>query len=407
MRTLNSALLAAQKQASSSPYVQVQVKDRIGNIARLNWERLYSGVESDCSHATTLPGDGSLLRARVDPAASQLLIQRVVDPGPGSAFSVWSAFAAVSSSAGIALASDGASVLLLYVAADNVTIKLAESSNNGASFGSPITVATASGPVGRLAADLKSNGTALLLYSVGATVYRVKRASGVWGSPAAWTNTLAGVTGLACCYDIDFNVAVSGTDSSGAAGVWTAIYGDGFNKPLDTWSNLAELARADAGSNVSFHAPFLDRADVPRLFFVEKFAGNQQYSRPLWTHISPINDFAANTWREPVPFDLSSDYGTAITHSSSYAWLSTPAGVWRAPLVSVSLDVSADVMDLVEEVAPFDGRLQVVLRNDDGRYNDLASTANSVVKRGSQIDISPGYTTSQGPRVSAGSLFWI
>jgi hypothetical protein len=64
-------------------------------------------------------------------------------------------------------------------------------------------------------------------------------------------------------------------------------------------------------------------------------------------------------------------------------------------------------MDLVEEVAPFDGRLQVVLRNDDGRYNDLASTANSVVKRGSQIDISPGYTTSQGPRVSAGSLFWI
>lgn len=407
MRTLNSALLAAQKRASASPYMQVQVKDRIGNVVRLDWERLYSGGESDYFHATTVPGDGSLVRARVDPATSQLLIQRVVDPGPGKDFSVWSSFTTVSSSAGIALAGDGASVLLFYVAADNVTIKLAESSNNGASFGSPITVATASGPIGPLAGDLEGNGTALLLYSAGATVYRVKRVSGVWGSPAAWTNSLATVTGLACCYAIDFNVVVTGTDSSDAAGVWTTIYGDGFNQPLDTWSNLAELAHADAGSNVTFRAPFLDRADVPRLFFVEKFTGSQPYSRPLWTHISPISDFASNTWREPVPFDMSSEYGAAISHSSSHVWLSTPAGVWRAPFVGASLDVSADVLELVEEIAPFDGRLRVVLRNDDGRYNDLGSAANAVVRRGAQINVSPGYLTSQGLRVSTSPLFWI
>ena len=264
------------------------MRDRIGDVARLDWERLYSGGETDYFHAATMPGDGSLVRARVDPATSQLLVQRVVDPGPGKDFAVWSSFATVSSNAGIALASDGANVLLFYVDTDNVTIKLAESSDYGQSFGSAVTVATASGAVGRLAADLKSDGTALLLYSVGATVYRVKRASGVWGSPAAWTNSLAGVTGLACCYAIDFNVVVTGTDSSGAAKVWTTIYGDGFNHPLDTWSPLTELARADAGSNMTFRAPFLDRADVPRLFFVEKYTGSQAYSRPLWTHVCPI-----------------------------------------------------------------------------------------------------------------------
>ena len=45
MRTLLSALLAAQKKASGVPYVKVEVVDSIGGVKRLDWQRLYSGGE--------------------------------------------------------------------------------------------------------------------------------------------------------------------------------------------------------------------------------------------------------------------------------------------------------------------------------------------------------------------------
>jgi hypothetical protein len=407
MRTLNSALLAAQKKSSAVPYVEARARERIGGVARLTWERLYEGSETDCFHAATMPGDGSLVRGRIDPEMSQVLVQRVAAPGPGSDFGSWSAVASVSLNAGMALASSGATVLLVYVGADGVTIRARESSDHGQSFGSPTTVATASGAVGSVAAGLKSDGTALVIYSAGATVYRVKRGGGAWGSPAAWSNSVAGVTGLACCYAIDFNVVVTGSDAAGAAKTWSAIYGDGFNQPLDVWSPLMELSRGDAGSNVTFRAPFVDRADVFRLSFVEKYTGSQAYARPLWSHISRFGDFSTNTWREPVPFDLECDYGIALAHGGSYAWLSTPSGVWRAYLGGTPLDLSDDVLEMRLDLAPFDGRVRLMLRNDDGRYSYLTESEASLLRPCSQVDLSLGYVTEQGALVSSGPRFWI
>ena len=75
MRTLLSALLAAQKKASGVPYVKVEVADSIGGVKRLEWQRLYSGSEPDSYHAATMPTDGSLNRCRVD--AGSLYRQRV------------------------------------------------------------------------------------------------------------------------------------------------------------------------------------------------------------------------------------------------------------------------------------------------------------------------------------------
>ena len=407
MRNLSSDLLAAQKESSAVPYVQVQIRERIGDVPRLTWERLYSGSVTDYFHAATMPSDGSLVRARVDPATGQLLIQRVASPGPSSSFDSWSSLGSVSTNAGIALAGKGASVLLFYVNTNGVTIGLRESSDYGQSFGGPTSVATASGAVGCLAADVKSDGTALVIYSVGAMVYRVKRSSGVWGSPVAWTNGVAGVTGLACRYSVDFNIVVAGNDGAGAAKVWTAIYGDGFNQPPDVWSPLMELSRADSGSNVTFRAPFIDRPGLFRLSFVEKYTGSQAYARPLWTHVSLLGDFSANSWREPIPFDLTSEYGIAITHGPGYAWLSTPAGVWRAPTSSQVLDVSEDLVELREEIGPFDGRVRIALRNDDGRYSDLTDGESSLIGQSSQVDLSLGYVTAQGPQVSPGPRYWI
>jgi len=185
MRTLPSALLAAQKSASAIPYLKVQITDQIGGIRRLNWQRLYSGSEADSYHAATMPGDGSLIRCRVD--SGSLYRQRVTSPGPGSNFSNWT-FVEAAANAGVALASRAAQVLLFYVGTNGKTIYVRESSDYGATFGSATAITTTASAVGWLAADLKADNTVLLIYSVGGTVYAVKRSGGSWGSPAACDN---------------------------------------------------------------------------------------------------------------------------------------------------------------------------------------------------------------------------
>jgi hypothetical protein len=402
---LSSALLAAQRSASTVPYVQVLVSEYIANLARLRWERLYTGSEPESHHAATVPSDGSLLRARS--TGGQLYYQRVANPGPGSNFSSWTSLASVSATAGLALTSRGSSVLLFSVHTNNVTIHLRESADSGATFGSPVTVATASGAVIWMAAALKSDGTALLVYSVGATVYRVKRVNGVWGSPAAWSNSLASVSGLACSQYFDFDIAVAGSQSSGVAGLWTVIYGDGRSQALDTWSPLMELTLASAGSNVQFRAPSLTVMGRYRLFFVEKYTGSQAYSRAQWSHLAPVQEFVSNTWREPVVMDVGGDFGLAAAAGSAYGWLSTPSGVWRASLSAPVLELDEDLLEAHAETRPREGRLRVVLRNDDGRYNDLSGGAYAAIQRGSQVDFSPGYVTASGPVVSPGAGYWI
>ena len=407
MRSLSATLLAAQKSPARFPYVRVEVKERVGGVVRLNWTRLYSGSEPDFYHAATMPGDGSLLRARVDSSDYQLYYQRVANPGPGSDFSAWSGFGSVSSLSGIALASSGATVLIFYVGPAFKTIYCRESTDYGQSFGSPAVVASAASVVGWLAAALNGQGVVALFYSVDGTVYVVKRSGGTWGSPIAWSNSLASVSGLGVVYQGDWNLAVTGQDGSGNRGLWTCIYGDGYSQPAGNWSALKEVIGAGSGSAVEFRCPSLDLPDVFRLFLVEKYTGTQSYSRPLWAHFPPGANFNNNLWREPVPFDLSSSYGLAQAHSSSHAWLSMPSGVWRSPISQATLDISADLIELSLSEEPFGGKAGLEFRNDDGRYGGIGCGSYAVIRKGSEIAISPGYRTSAGVEVSSGPAYWI
>ncbi len=401
MRSLSPELLAAQRSPSAVPYLQVTVRDRIGGIRRLAFQRLYTGSEPDGYHAATMPSDSSLLRARVD--AGRLYYQRVTNPGPSSDYSIWTDLGAVAS-ADVALCSQGANALLFYVATNGVDVKLRESSDNGATLGAAVTVVTAPTAVTWLAADVKSNGDALVVYSVGATVYTAKRSGGVWGSAAAWTNSVAAVSGLACYHAGDYNVAVAGDDAAGDALLWTAVFGDGFSQAPDTWSALREVTRASSGSSVSFRAPFLGQPDTFRLTVVEKYVGSQAYARPYHGYSPATAAYADNLWREPVPFDLASEFGLAMAHSTTAVWLSAPSGVWTATLDDGSLDVTADVLEATveERPPPAGGRLRLVLRNDDGRYLSLP-----LLKAGAEVRVSPGYVTANGPQASLGPAFWI
>ena len=76
MRNLSSTLLATQKKATRRPYVKVSVVERVGGITRFTWSSLYEGDEADHFHAATFPGDGSLVRLRVDPDDNKLYRQK-------------------------------------------------------------------------------------------------------------------------------------------------------------------------------------------------------------------------------------------------------------------------------------------------------------------------------------------
>src|SRR3990172_3461514 len=197
MRILSAPLLAAQKSKSAVPYLKAVVSDRIGGVRRLAFSRLYTGSESDGCHAAAMPGDGSLLRARV--SGGRVYYQRVASPGAGSNFSTWTDLDAAAN-ADVALCAEGTRVLLFYVDTAGLAVKVRESTDSGATLGAAITAVTASGAVTWLAADVKASGDACLLYSVGAAVYAVKRTGGTWGAAAAWTNSAGSITGLACCH---------------------------------------------------------------------------------------------------------------------------------------------------------------------------------------------------------------
>jgi len=188
MRSLTSALLAAQKDQSALPYVKVTVSNEIAGVVRLRWERLYAGSETDAHHAVAMPDDGSLLRLRVDPAGPTLYYQRIASPDDESDYATWSSLGAVAD-ADVALASSGDDVVRAYVAANGSDIKVEDSSDDGATFGSAVTVASLAN-VASLGIALKANGDAVLVYADATTVHAVRRASGSWGTPAAWTNSV-------------------------------------------------------------------------------------------------------------------------------------------------------------------------------------------------------------------------
>src|SRR5437867_6983432 len=108
MRTLSAGLLAAQRGSSAVPYLKVTISDRIGGIRRLAWSRLYTGSEPDGYHAAAMPGDGSLVRARV--SGGRLYYQRITGPGAGSNFSAWTDLEAAAN-AGVALCAEGSRLL--------------------------------------------------------------------------------------------------------------------------------------------------------------------------------------------------------------------------------------------------------------------------------------------------------
>ncbi len=410
MRTLSSTLLSAQRSPSSVPYVKVEVFDRVAGVNRLYWTRLYEGEEPDFYHDATMPGDGSLMRARVALSGSYYYLyhQRVTDPGLESDFSSWQGPGPqVSDSSGIALCSRGSKVLLFHMHPDRKRLYFMESNDYGATFSSSIRIFIAPVEVDWMAADISDAGVVALFFAGAGKVYVIKRTGATWGGEELWTNGQVNVTGLDCVYQGDWNLVISGKEPGDNYKVWSSVYGDGSSQEAGTWSTLEEITIASAGSDMEFQCPYLDLPDTYRMVSIEKYAGSEAYARPYWSHTIPETTFISSLWREPVPLNLSSNYGLAIVHGETHIWLARPDGVWHAPLTTPSVELTDEVIGVVAQIRPFSGQVSVTLRNDDGRFNTLGSGTYEAIKKGSELQISFGFKTPNGNEASQGPAYWI
>jgi len=372
-------------------------------VVRYHWDRLYNGTEEDYLHALTLPGDGSLIRVRVTPPSDsqKLYRQRVNNPGPESDFSQWT-YTGQYNVVAVAAASLGSEVSIFWIKT-NREIRRLKSTDNGVNWGSPELIGyTPTTAINGMTAAYKTNGDLAVFYADQSTLYVRKSISGQWQSPSAWDKSTGNLSGVACVYNADWNLLVTGLDTSGNYRLWSLVYGDGGDVAAGSWSELKEIAVAPSGGDFEFGQPFLDKSDSYRCFYIEKFTGTEAYNRPFWSHSVPDTGFIDNLWREPVPFNLSSEYGLAIAHRGDYAWLSSNDGVWMAGLAAESLDLTADVTGLKCDNAVNGGRLTVELRNDDGRYAAPGKVGLSVLDISYEIEYSPGYVTDAGDECSTG-----
>jgi hypothetical protein len=402
MRTLSVTLLAARQAPSYTPYVKLEAKKRLDGATRLDFTRLYTGNEDEYYYAVSMAVDGSLIRVRITPTADgrKLYYQRVTNPDADSDYSQWT-YASQYNAVVVATASLGVEVSIFWIKSDR-KIQRIKSTDNGATWGaaelidySPTTA------INGISAAYKPNGDLALFFADQTILYIKKYVSGAWQAKAAWDKTTGNLSGAASIYDGDWNLFITGLDTAGNFKLWSLVYGDGTEISAGTWSELKEIATAPVGGAYEYRHSFLDKTDVVRCFYVEKYSGVQSYARPFWTHTVAGADFNDNLWREAVPFNLTSNYGLAMTHDADYAWLSCANGVWRAPLDEDTLDLSADAIRVNQESGTDDGRLEVELSDADGRYNTLPVPLGI----GCELVLSTGYLTSAGFEAGEGVAY--
>lgn len=410
MRPLTSTLLAVQRSGGGTPRVRVQVRDALAGVLRPHWGRLYTGGEPYGPHSVALAGDGSLLRARVEPGTGTLYYQRTPSPGSGSDFSPWSALDAAHPGAPIALSARGQQAVLAFVdPSDGQTLLFRESGDAGATWGASTALYTAAAPITGLALALTGTGDVGLFFATQEpSLYILRRRGGSWEVPRPWPHTTGPLVGLSAGYDGDWLLVVAGQGEGGDAYVWTLLYGEGQNQAQDTWSPLRPLVEARAGSGLSFHSPSLVLGDVPRLFFTEDYSGSRAYRLLMAGHALEGSLFVQALWREPAPIlDLGGDTGLAGAGDAQAVWLSSPSGVWKGDLDATALDLSGDLLSLELEEGPRSARLTLVVDNTSGQYSQPGQGPLAPLRLGSEVQVSPGYITPAGEEVSAGPAYWV
>lgn len=282
---------------------------------------------------------------------------------------------------------------------------------------------------------MKPDGDVCLFYFEWDMIYAVKRVGGVWESPAAYPYTPDIVSGLAASYKShsrsgttwDWNVVVTGRNTVNQRGVWTFLYGTAAGS--DAWTEPRAIQIADY-TGIDYRSPFLciDGA-IHRITFTEASSSGQNYERVFMTWQVPQAEdvdtpgpatFIENLWHEPYPFHPGSYYahfddlyyGLAIVANADHAYLTAPDAVWQAPTTPPAIPLTARVLSLKQSINPVQaGGSQVTVEVENA---DLALTPHTVesvwtnpIEADQELEISPGYRTTEGEETSPGPSHWI
>ncbi len=363
MRSLSATLLAAQKAASGVPLVRAVAKNEIRGLRHLVFSQTFSNADLDDEHAAA--ADSIYLhRARVRAGNAQY---------ERNAGSGWSTLSSSNDAVHIAIAAvNNQRVIVVYNRGTGVYYR--ESTNQGGLFGAETLILTAGATVNAVAVAYKNtSGDLAVFWAEGATMRRIRRTSGSWGSAASWTQSASAVTGVAATSYGDFLLVLTGKDTTNRPTLWSLILGDGFSFPVDTWTAFFAQAQAEADEQVTFQAPSIAVVQSARITFVEKYTGTPAYTRTYWTQIALAASFSPGSWEwlDPVPLNNTTNYGYAVTagKTPNVAIYSRPAQVLEAPTAASSLDMTADLVEArIEELDGLTQRAELVFDNSSGQY---------------------------------------
>jgi hypothetical protein len=406
MRSLPSALLAAQKSASAEPYVDVLIENSVRGIRRLDFVPIDATAQPLARHGVAVAGDGSVSLVRIESGAVKQ--QRVANPATGP----WNAWNNLASGMGaqVACAASGSRVAVVYVDAAGTGIKLRESADNGATYGAEVAVTTAASPLTGLAVACKNSGGDLaVVWAAGTSIGIIKRTAGAFGSPVTAAPGVSSINGLAIAYGFDWDIVLTGAEAATLRpSLWTIAYGDGNDLPANTWSALQPQLQAESDAQVTYRAPAITFTDAYRITFVEADAFPGGATRTYRTSLHPALLYVGGPFalRTPVPVDYGGVEGLALAADgggAGFVYESAPDAVFRAAQSQQLVSVTARVVEAGIEERDGATSGYIDLDNADG---SLAGPP-APIALGNLAGISWGYRTASGVQGSRMQDLWI
>ena len=479
MRTLTDALLTEQTKPTRKPLVKLEVQAYGHPVATpsggiqwelFGWQRFYAGAETKDSHGLAMPGDGSLVRVRKN--GTNLYLSRVTTPGPGSTYSSWgSSFGGVTANAKVAIAANGAEVIVVTMDAANLWRK--SSTDYGASWGSWTSMANTRPCERGIAIAFKPNGDCAIVHASDVndptSLYIQKRTSGSWSTGLGQRGGDWEIEDLAMYYDGDWNIIALVLEGSYVS-VVRMVYGDGYRQAAGTWATDAKIglgrARVDVAAQVRLrqfnvgwpvgfrrmqpYGPWEPRTASTywerHQAVIEALAGEvldvsgpylvkppTSCSRPLlslsrqnqpWIfRLKPGTDFFDYNWNKASTMESSASRGMALAAdpSGEYIWATQPDEVWRTPCPGswtpptpgsgagdkITIPVAKIARITQAEEPEQQSELTVELDNSKGTYNAPGVGSLAVVKRGARVNLHIGYKTTSGDQLSEAARYFI
>ncbi len=409
MRTLPTDLLAAQRSASAEPLVDVVIENSMAGMRRLDFVQLDATANTIAKHDVCVAGDGSVTRVRSD-GAGGILRQRNTTPGSGSGYA--GAWTTVASGKGnqIACAAKGSRLAIVYVDAAGTGIKIVESVDNGATFGGENAVVTAAAAVVDLAVAYKSSsGDLAIAWATATTLNIIKRTSGAFGAASGSGLSFSSLNGVAMTFGFDYDLAVTGVEvTTLKPSLWTIVYGDGNDAPLNTWGTLNAQQQAESDASVTYKAPSIVATDAYRLDFVEADAFTGGNTRVYRTTMHPAMTFAAGpfTLRAPVPVNYGGAEGLAIAADAGgngFVYETAPDAVFRAAQSQLLTTLTASVLAAQLDEAAERTSGYIDIDNTSGAYAGPPAP----IAIGNLVGVSWGYRTASRPLSSRMADLWI